>query len=181
MNNNKYFLNAIICLFLFPLAVLPDIVNNQIGNYPNKNLCGAGVVYKFLQAVSDTEWTNSPDKYLDLVALGNISDCMDIREPETKRLVEKGLNKIQNKMFRALIKSQEYSLKGSISMVNIQFSITPLINAIIRVGEMDEKNILFRGFLERDELFKYKKRGSDEEIDENIYERASRLAKNAVR
>lgn len=32
MNNNKYFLNAIICLFMFPLAVLPDIVNNQIGN-----------------------------------------------------------------------------------------------------------------------------------------------------
>lgn len=32
MNDNKYFLNAIICLFLFPLAVLPDIVNNQIGN-----------------------------------------------------------------------------------------------------------------------------------------------------
>ena len=55
-----------------PYAV---IVNNQISeNYSNKELCGAGVVYKFLQAVDDETWNEYADDFLDLVALGNISD-----------------------------------------------------------------------------------------------------------
>lgn len=58
-----------------PYAV---IVNNQNGTYPNKELSGAGVVYKFLQAVDEYNWTDVADRYLDLVAVGNIGDVMDI-------------------------------------------------------------------------------------------------------
>ena len=79
------------------------VVNNQITEYPNKQLSGVGVVYKFLQAVDDTLWQYEANKYLDLVALGNIADMMDIREYETKYLCSQGLKKIHNNCFKDLI------------------------------------------------------------------------------
>lgn len=156
------------------------IVNNQISrNYPNKELCGAGVVYKFLQAADDETWNEYADDYLDLVALGNISDLMDVRSCETKYLIEKGLKQIHNKCFQGFISAQNYSIKGSLNINAVAFYITPLINAICRCGSMEDKRLLFNAFIETDEMFKYKKRGEKEEVDESIYERAARLCKNA--
>lgn len=156
------------------------IVNNQISrNYPNKELCGAGVVYKFLQAADDETWNEYADDYLDLVALGNISDLMDVRSCETKYLIEKGLKQIHNKCFQGFISAQDYSIKGSLNINAVAFYITPLINAICRCGSMEDKRLLFNAFIETDEMFKYKKRGEKEEVDESIYERAARLCKNA--
>ena len=160
-----------------PYAV---IVNNQISkDYPNKELCGAGVVYKFLQAVDDETWNEYADDFLDLVALGNISDLMDIRSYETKYLIEKGLKQIHNKCFQGFINAQDYSIKGCININAVAFYITPLINAMCRCGSMEDKRLVFNAFLETDETFKYKKRGEKEEIDESIYDRALRLCKNA--
>ena len=54
------------------------IVNNQLCEYPNKSLCGVGIVYKFLQALDEELWQSKADNYLDLVAIGEIGDSMDI-------------------------------------------------------------------------------------------------------
>ena len=68
------------------------IVNNQMSNdYSNKNLCGAGVVYRFLQALDEENWNEFADDYLDLCALANISDVMDMRSFETRYLTDMGL------------------------------------------------------------------------------------------
>ena len=77
------------------------IVNNQLCNYPNKQLSGVAIVYKFLQALDDETWNSMADDYLDLVALGLIGDSMKVTEMETKYLIEKGLSKIRNKQFKA--------------------------------------------------------------------------------
>jgi single-stranded-DNA-specific exonuclease len=154
-------------------------VNNQTCDYPNKNLCGVGIVYKFLQALDEELWNDYSDKYLDMVALGNISDVMDMREYETRYLVDLGLNKIRSKIFKALIEKQSYSMNGIINITSVQFYITPILNAMIRVGDEEEKDLLFRAFIETDEIFKYKKRGEENEIDEDIYTRAARLCANA--
>lgn len=156
------------------------IINNQMCDYPNKNLSGVGVVYKFLQALDEIGWNEESDDYLDLVALGNISDCMDIREHETKRLVEKGLHNIKNKFLEKLIESQSYSIPDGLDIISVQFYITPLINALIRVGTQEEKDIVFRAFIEDEsETFTYKKRGETEFIQESVYDRAVRFCKNA--
>ena len=77
-----------------PYAV---IVNNQISkDYPNKELCGAGVVYKFCQYLDTYLEKDIADDFLDLAAIGMVSDMMDLRDFETHRLVEKGLNNIKN-------------------------------------------------------------------------------------
>lgn len=160
------------------------IVNNQMSeNYPNKNLCGAGVVYKFLQALDEENWMECADDYLDLCALANISDVMDMKSFETRYLVDIGLLNINNKCFKALIKSQDYGMNGKVNIHNIQWNITTILNGCIRVGTLEEKELLFKAFIEQDEYFEYKKRATKdkpaETIQESIYDRAARLCKNA--
>ena len=155
------------------------VVNNQNGEYPNKNFCGAGVVYKFLKAVDEELWEDYADSMLDMVALGNISDVMDMRECETRYYADLGLNRITSKLFQALITKQSYSMKNKVNITSVQFYITPILNAMIRVGSNEDKELLFRAFIETDEVFKYKKRGETEEIDEDIYTRVTRLCVNA--
>lgn len=155
------------------------VVNNQMCNYPNKNFCGAGIVYKFIKAVDEELWEDYADKMLDIVALGNISDVMDMRECETRYYVDLGLTKIRSKLFKALIEKQSYSMNSVVNITSVQFYVTPILNAIIRVGSAEDKDLLFRAFIETDEVFKYKKRGETEESDEDIYTRAARLCYNA--
>ena len=154
------------------------VVNNQLCDYPNKNLCGAGIVYKFLQALDDYYFEMSADDYLDLVALANIADVMDITELETKRLIDKGLENVKNPMFKAIIDKRAYDIKGQVTINNVAFYIVPVINAIIRVGSLGGKDLLFQGFLEKYQTFKYKKRGEDELVDEIIYNKVAREGTN---
>lgn len=160
------------------------IVNNQCSkDYPNKQLCGGGIVYRWLQALDDYYWNEFADDYLDLVAFSNISDVMDLREFETRYLVDCGLLNIKNKFLKALIKAQDYIINGKINVHNVQWYLTPVVNALLRIGLQEEKELLFRAFIEQDEFFEYKKRATKskpaETIQENIYDRAARLCKNA--
>lgn len=160
------------------------IINNQMSDsYPNKCLCGAGVVYRFLQALDDENWNEFADDYLDLCALANISDVMDMRSFETRYLTDLGLLNINNKCFKALIDAQNYNMNGKVNIHNIQWYITPILNGMIRIGSQEEKELLFRAFIEQDEFFEYKKRATKDKpavtIQESIYDRAARLCKNA--
>lgn len=160
------------------------IVNNQMsGSYENKNLCGAGVVYRFLQALDNYYWTEYADDYLDLCALANISDVMDMRSFETRYFTNTGLRHINSQLLQALIKAQDYSMGGKVNIHNVQWNLTTILNGMIRVGSLEEKDLLFRAFTEQDEFFEYKKRATKdrpaEVIQESIYDRAARLCKNA--
>ena len=70
-------------------------------------------------------------------------------------------------------------MNGVVNITSVQFYITPVLNSMIRVGNSEDKDLLFRAFIETDEVFKYKKRGETEEIDEDIYTRVARLCCNA--
>ena len=155
------------------------IVNPKWDNYPNKELSGCAVVYKFLQAMDNELWENKADKYLDLVALSLISDSMDLKSYETKRLVDKGLSNIKNKLFIALINKQEYSIGGEVTIQNIQFYLSPLVNGMIRSAGAEEKAMMFRAFCQIDEWFDYQKRGETEIVKEDIYTRTARIATNS--
>ena len=160
------------------------IVNNQLSeDYWNKDFCGAGIVYKFLQALDDENWTEYADNYLDLVALANISDNMDIRSLETKYYINLGLKNIKNECFKGFIKAQEFRIKNHVNIHNIQWYITPLINGLIRVDTLENKQLLFKAFIEEYDEFEYKKRATknkpSETIIETIYEKIPRLCSNA--
>lgn len=152
------------------------VVNNQLSNnYPNKELSGAGIVYKFCEALDFNLWYNYAINYLDLVAVGNIGDVMDCRSLETRYYIIEGLKNINNKLLQQFIKQQNINENGGLNTNAVIFSICPLINAIIRVGTMADKELLFRGLINDYEEFKYKEKNNSI-INENIYERIIRIA-----
>lgn len=155
------------------------IVNNQTSdNYTCKDFSGVGIVYEFLRALDDYYLYDYADDFLDLVAFGNISDVMSIKNYQTRYYIEKGMSNITNKFLKALDKAQEFSTNGVINIHNISWYWTPICNGMIRIGSLEDRDLLFRAFIETDEVFPYKKR-SGEIVDEDIYTRAARLCKNA--
>lgn len=123
------------------------IINNQ-PTYPNKNLSGVGIVYKLCQYLDSLLNQNYSDDLLDLVAIGMVSDMVDLRDYETKELITLGIANIKNPFISAFVEEQEYSLKGEVTPFGISFYIAPYINATIRVGTMNEKTILFESMLD---------------------------------
>jgi len=163
-----------ICESENPYAI---IVNCQLGDYLNRFLSGAGVVYQFLRAIDSEIWENKANDYLDLAAFGIIADSMDIREEENRRIIDLGLSNIRNKAFLAIAEKQSYSTGGIINPITVAFYLVPPLNATIRIGTQEENELLFRAFIETDETFPYKKRDGTE-IQETIYDRVARLSIN---
>ena len=154
------------------------IVNNQLSpSYKNKDLSGAGIVYRFLQALDEELWEDYADDFIDLCCLGNAADVMDMRSLETRFFVNKGLKNFKNKFLQAMFEAQSFSMKGILNIHNITWYISPVINAVTRMGSTEERELLFRAMIEQDEEFDYKKR-SGEVVKENIYDRAARISKN---
>lgn len=153
------------------------ILNNQISDrYYNKNACGTHITWDFIRALDDYYWTDYNESCLDLVALANISDNMNITSMSTRATINIGLSNINNTMFDTIIKSQEYSMKGIVTPHNVAFSVTPLINAFLRLATFEERVLLMNAFCGIDhEVFEYTKRGEVFPIEENIYEHMIRL------
>lgn len=182
------------------------VINNQLSkDYENKALSGVGVVYKFINFFDAYRWEQSPeskeeeafidpifDEFLDLVALGEISDMMNMNTPENRYICDAGLSNIQNTLFRAIVKKQCYSMfgiyeadwkdnyytSGDITQIKVAFYVTPLINALIRVGSQSEKEQLFLGFIDGDKVIPSTKRGAKGEM-ETVAEQVTRNCVNA--
>lgn len=158
------------------------VVNNQLSeNYPNKTLSGGGVVYKFCQCYDKLYGYDFADNFLDLVAIALIGDMMDLRDHETRFLVQKGLDNITNVGLRTLVKKQEYSIGNinTITPTNVSWYITPLINAIVRVGTQEEKEIMFLGLIDGNRPVKSTKRGAKAGDTETAAEQTARVSTNA--
>ena len=124
------------------------IINNQLCDYPNKTLSGAGIVYKFCCRMDEIFNVHYADLFLDLVALGMVSDMMDVRAFETKHLIQKGIANIRNPLFHGLKTKNAYSIGDTLTPFGISFYITPYINATIRMGTEEEKLTLFESMLD---------------------------------
>ena len=127
------------------------IINNQTSDkVNNKALCGAGVVYKFLCGFSEVYNLPSPDKYLDLVAMSNVADAMDISSLETRYFVKQGFKQINNPFIKAIMEVKSYEMGGKINPHSFSFNVIPLINATIRSGTFDEKVEMQQAFISDD-------------------------------
>lgn len=168
----------------FPNTV---VVNNQLSSgYTNKSLCGAGVVYKFCEVLDEILGIHQAHNYIDLAALGEIADVMDRTDIETNYIMIEGLQNIHNKGFCTLIEAQSYSLKEKatypypgLTPIDIAFYIAPLINAITRVGSLDEKRNMFYCFIEPDRIVSSTKRGAKPGDTETAAGQTARVGANA--
>jgi len=126
------------------------LINCNDGSYPNNTLSGAGVVFKFLIAYEDKFKTkNIVNEYLDLVALGNIADSMDLKNLETRYYVLEGLKEENRKnlFMRELSERLAEDMKLGHTITNYGWVIAPKINGCIRFGKYEEKVDLFRAMI----------------------------------
>lgn len=165
-----------------PTAV---VVNNQLSdNYPNKDFCGAGITYRFCNVLDDYLHINLAHNFVDLAAVGNIGDVMFQGDPETRYVIKDGLANIKNEGLVAMIEAQSYSLKEratypySLTPIDVAFYICPLINAIVRVGTIQEKECLFYALTDPYKELKSTKRGAKDSDIELAKDQAARVAKN---
>lgn len=124
------------------------VINNQMDDYPTKSLSGVGMVYKFCSYLDSLLHVDYADQYLDLVALGILADVMDLRDFETRYLVDTGLANVRNPFLRGMVAKQDFQLKGKLTPHGVSFYIAPGVNAITRVGTVEEKLMLFESMLE---------------------------------
>lgn len=170
------------------------VINNQLSqNYPNKALSGVGVAYKFFEYLESRindygdfvgslrDFGNPSENYLDLVALGQISDVMDMTTLENRWICDYGLSHINNAFFKELVEKQSFSLKldeSPLTQIGVAFYITPLVNALIRIGSQLEKERLFQAFITPYEKVPSTKRGEKGQ-EEFIVTQAVRNCVNA--
>lgn len=169
------------------------VINNQLSDYPNKFLSGVGVVYQFCRFIDKVNGTSYANNYLDLVALGNMGDMMSMTSIETKTLIFEGFKEenIKNPFIYYMAKKNEFALNKAdykpsfmnglkISPMGSAFFITPLINAIVRSGTYEEKQLVFSSMLtfEAFKMIPSNKRGHKIGEEEKLVEQAIRTCTN---
>ena len=157
------------------------IINNQICDYPNKDLSAAGVVWQVCRAWDEIFNLNYANDFIDLAALGCLSDMMNYRSIETRTIISFGLKNIKNPFFYYMCEKNKFSIDkmGGINYMSIAFYVTPFINAIVRSGTMKEKDLVFKSFLQLYAFDKIEsgKRGHKGELVPRV-EEAVRIAAN---
>lgn len=127
--------------------VSPDaiVINNQLSDYPNKELSGAGVAWQFCRYLDSILNKNVADNLIDLVALGNCGDMMSLQSIETKHLITKGFKteNLENPFIYGMFTKNSYSLGSHITPMGAAFYIVPFINAIVRSGTLEEMELVF--------------------------------------
>ena len=130
------------------------VINVQLSNYPNKALTGAGVTWQFCRAfdsirLEQGETEIYANKFIDLTALGDCGDMADYRQPEIRALMNLGLGQIHNPFFYGMSQKNDYSIQkmNGINYYSCAFYVVPFINAVVRSGTMEEKEIVFKSFL----------------------------------
>lgn len=147
-------IDFVICDHHLPDEIIPDAVavldpKQKDCNYPYKELCGCGVGFKLMQALTD-ELGLQPEyylKYIDLVAVAIAADIVPI-DGENRILAFHGLKKVNE--------NPSVSLKALLSLAGMQkkvhinslvFIVAPRINA---AGRMDDAKKAVQLFIEED-------------------------------
>lgn len=155
------------------------VVNNQLCDYPNKTLSGAGIVYKFCKYLDSILKLDIADDFIDLAMLGIIADVMSLQNYETVQIIRTGIKNIKNPFIKTMVQKNAYSLGDEVTPDGVAFYIAPYINAVTRIGTLEERQLLFESMLEwkADDLIPSTKRGCSGQT-ERLVEQAVRTCNN---
>ena len=106
--------------------------------YPNPELCGVGVSYKFICALYSRLGMPEPKKFLDLVALGTLADLVQMT-PENRSFTKAGLKSIEGSCWPGLQEMYGDLMKrhGSVGGIDVMYKFAPLLNAPGRMERPD--------------------------------------------
>ena len=142
---NSYSIDTVVCDHHQPSKQLPEafaVLNpkQEDCNYPYKELCGCGVGFKLIQALS-LKWGLSIEElcpYLDFVALAIGADMVPL-DGENRILAYWGMLQIQKGeriAFRTLLGGQKEL--DELSLTDLNFSLAPKINAAGRMKHAEQ-------------------------------------------
>jgi single-stranded-DNA-specific exonuclease len=123
--------------------------------YPEKNLCGAGVTLKLVQAlIRALDWPDERiakllDSFLKMVAIATVADVVPLTG-ENRVIVRRGLDglaDVRNPGLRALLKVAGFAPGECPTAGQVAFRIAPRINA---AGRMDDARNIIELFLTKD-------------------------------
>ena len=122
-----------------PNAIAVIDCKRKDNKYPFRELAGVGVVFKLTQAIGMKLGIPEKEylKYLDIVALGTISDIVPLID-ENRVITKLGLMLMANTKnygLKALIDAAGY---GKIDSISISFGVAPKINACGRMGSAND-------------------------------------------
>ena len=141
-------------------------VNCTDGQYVNSELCGAGVVQKFIEAyiekygAEDSIDPKYSTYFYDLVSLANIADSIDLRSLETRYYVLEGLKERRyvNDFINELVLKQVDEMPFGRYINSMAWKIAPLINGVVRFGEYEEQLMMYRAICNIQETIEYQPR-----------------------
>lgn len=119
--------------------------------YPGKEIAGVGVIFNLVialrRSLRDSGFfkDNEPNlgDYLDLVALGTVADCAELRNVN-RIFVKEGLKRMQNPKRQGLRALKEISsVNGEVSSFDLGFKLGPRINASGRLSSAKTSVDLF--------------------------------------
>ncbi len=147
-------IDFIVCDHHLPDLILPPAVailnpKQSDCNYPFKELCGCGVGFKLMMALSEECELPAEAylKYIDLAALAIAADIVPVTG-ENRTLAYFGIEKVNQHPstgIRALLELA--GVKKKMSLTSMVFVIAPRINA---AGRMDEAKTAVQLFIEQD-------------------------------
>ena len=85
---------------------------------------------------------------------------------ENRYIMKNGFGHVTNYFFQKAIEKQSFSMQGKVNPMTVAFYIVPLMNAMIRVGSMPEKERLFEGLIEGHKMVPCNKRGAKGTFEE---------------
>lgn len=114
--------------------IIPDNFNvnavlvSSADNYPNPQLSGAGVVWKFCKYCDEMFLTDYADKLTDLAACGIIADMVDMTSPENRYICLCGFKNLQNPGIKKINGNYKFDSQS------VSYGIAPLVNAANRLS-----------------------------------------------
>lgn len=124
--------------------------------YPEKNLCGAGVAFKLVQALLGTlDWSpgklrRMTESFLKLVAIGTVADVVPLTG-ENRILVKHGLDglrAVRSPGLRALLNLAGFAEGETPTAAQVAFRVAPRLNA---AGRMADANAVINLLLTEDQ------------------------------
>ncbi len=118
---------------------IPDVIPNSIvvnpklsgQKYPFSKLCGAGVAFKIVEALSDR---TTAMKYISIAAIATVADIVSLKD-ENRTIVQLGLKNIKQNIPIGLNKLIDLCQIEKINAQSIAFKLAPKINAPGRLGD----------------------------------------------
>lgn len=134
---------------------IPDKIPNTIvinpklsgQDYPFKYLCGTGVAFKVVQALSGLE---NAKKYLGICAIATIADIVPLQN-ENRAIVKFGMKEFNSNLPLGIkMLMEDNKLDCNLSATDIAFKLSPKINA---AGRMGDAGVALKLYIKDDKLF----------------------------